>query len=47
MPRTLIIGVNGQDGSYLAEILLRRGYEVIGLGRDDASRFTVRLRLLP
>ena len=31
--RALITGVNGQDGSYLAEELLARGYEVFGLVR--------------
>jgi GDPmannose 4,6-dehydratase len=35
----LVLGVNGQDGSYLAEHLLRRNYEVIGCGRDEASRY--------
>jgi GDPmannose 4,6-dehydratase len=39
MTRSLILGVNGQDGSYLAEALLRRGHEVIGLGRDEVSRY--------
>jgi GDPmannose 4,6-dehydratase len=39
MPRSLVLGVNGQDGSYLAEILLRRGYDVVGCGRDDGSRY--------
>lgn len=38
MPRCLILGVNGQDGSYLAESLLRRGHEVVGIGRDAGSR---------
>jgi GDPmannose 4,6-dehydratase len=33
MPRALITGVTGQDGSYLAEFLLERGYEVFGLVR--------------
>lgn len=37
MPRALITGVNGQDGSYLAELLLDRGYRVIGLIRDGAE----------
>jgi GDPmannose 4,6-dehydratase len=32
--RALITGVTGQDGSYLAELLLERGYEVHGLVRD-------------
>lgn len=39
MPRSLVIGVNGQDGSYLAEALLDRGHEVIGCGRAEASRY--------
>ncbi|MBI3414657.1 MAG: GDP-mannose 4,6-dehydratase [Verrucomicrobia bacterium] len=33
MPRALITGINGQDGSYLTELLLDRGYEVHGLVR--------------
>lgn len=33
MKRALITGVNGQDGSYLAELLLENGYEVYGLMR--------------
>ena len=28
--RALITGITGQDGSYLAEFLLKKGYEVIG-----------------
>ena len=31
--RALITGVTGQDGSYLAELLLDKGYEVFGLTR--------------
>ncbi len=34
MRRALIIGVNGQDGAYLAKFLLEKGYEVIGTSRD-------------
>lgn len=35
MPKTaLICGVNGQDGSYLAELLLRKNYRVYGTSRD-------------
>lgn len=33
MKRALITGINGQDGSYLAELLLEKGYEVYGLMR--------------
>jgi GDPmannose 4,6-dehydratase len=35
--RALITGVSGQDGSYLAELLLERGYEVYGLVRRTSS----------
>lgn len=37
MPRALITGVTGQDGSYLAELLLTRGYEVTALVRDPGK----------
>lgn len=37
MPTALITGINGQDGSYLAELLLERGYRVVGLMRPDAA----------
>lgn len=33
MPKALITGITGQDGSYLAELLLAKGYEVIGVVR--------------
>jgi GDPmannose 4,6-dehydratase len=33
MPKALITGVTGQDGSYLAEYLLAKGYEVVGVVR--------------
>ncbi len=38
MTTALILGVNGQDGSYLAESLLRRGIAVVGVGHRDESR---------
>ncbi len=39
--RALICGVSGQDGAYLAQCLLGKGYEVIGTSRDAmASAFT-------
>ena len=31
--KVLITGITGQDGSYLAELLLEKGYEVYGLVR--------------
>jgi GDPmannose 4,6-dehydratase len=35
----LVLGVNGQDGSYAAEALLRRGYSVVGVGKQPTSRY--------
>lgn len=44
--RALICGVSGQDGAYLAQLLLRRGYEVFGTSRDaQVTRFTKLQRL--
>lgn len=45
MKRALITGITGQDGSYLAELLLSKGYEVHGIVRrvaleDPTGRFT-------
>lgn len=37
MPRALITGVTGQDGSYLAEFLLSKGYEVVGMVRRSST----------
>jgi len=37
MKKTLIFGVTGQDGSYLAEVLLGKGYEVHGMARRSAT----------
>jgi len=36
-PRALITGITGQDGSYLAELLLEKGYEVIGMVRRSST----------
>ena len=36
-PRALITGITGQDGSYLAELLLDRGYEVVGMVRRSST----------
>lgn len=35
--RALITGVGGQDGSYLAELLVAKGYDVVGMARDQAD----------
>ena len=43
MKKALITGITGQDGSYLAELLLKKGYEVHGLYRRSSSFNTARL----
>jgi GDPmannose 4,6-dehydratase len=39
MSTALVLGVNGQDGSYIAEVLLERGDTVIGVARQPTSRW--------
>ncbi len=53
-PRALITGITGQDGSYLAELLLAKGYEVYGVIRRSSTetfsrvrQFQNRIKLLP
>jgi GDPmannose 4,6-dehydratase len=46
MPRALITGITGQDGSYLAELLLEKGYEVFGLIRRSSVVTDQRIRHL-
>jgi GDPmannose 4,6-dehydratase len=41
--RALITGITGQDGSYLAELLLAKGYEVVGIKRRSSSLNTERV----
>ena len=41
--RALVTGITGQDGSYLAELLLAKGYEVYGMVRRSSSFNTGRL----
>lgn len=43
MKRALITGITGQDGSYLAEFLLEKGYEVHGMKRRASSFNTARI----
>src|SRR5579885_1397742 len=43
MKKAFITGVTGQDGSYLAEFLLAKGYEVHGLKRRSSSFNTQRI----
>ena len=54
MKRALITGITGQDGSYLAEFLLEKGYQVFGLTRrsstpvfDRISHLVNKITLLP
>jgi GDPmannose 4,6-dehydratase len=44
MPTAMITGVTGQDGSYLAEFLLEKGYEVIGMVRRSSTVNFERIR---
>lgn len=37
MPTALITGITGQDGSYLAELLLQKGYKVVGMARRTST----------
>ncbi len=45
MPTALITGVTGQDGAYLSQYLLGKGYEVVGLMRRSASSDVIGERL--
>jgi GDPmannose 4,6-dehydratase len=46
VPKALITGVTGQDGSYLAELLLSRGYEVVGVVRRTSHHSYERIEHL-
>ena len=46
MKKALITGITGQDGSYLAELLLSKGYEVHGIVRRSSSPNTQRIKHL-
>lgn len=46
MKKALITGITGQDGSYLAELLLSKGYEVYGIIRRSSSFHTGRIEHL-
>jgi len=43
MKRALVTGITGQDGSYLAELLLSKDYEVHGIKRRSSSFNTSRI----
>ena len=46
MKKALITGITGQDGAYLSELLLNKGYEVIGTSRKIVSNYNWRLKHL-
>jgi len=46
MPRALITGIRGQDGAYLAKLLLEKGYEVYGADRRSGDSSNWRLKEL-
>ena len=46
MPKALITGITGQDGSYLAELLLSKGYEVVGIVRRTSHHSYERIEHL-
>ena len=46
MKRALITGIAGMDGSHMADLLLSKGYEVYGMGRNSASRFAPNVKHL-
>jgi GDPmannose 4,6-dehydratase len=46
VPKALIMGVTGQDGSYLAELLLAKGYEVVGVVRRTSHHSYERIEHL-
>jgi GDPmannose 4,6-dehydratase len=45
MPTALVTGVTGQDGAYLSQLLLSRGYRVVGMMRRSASSDVIGERL--
>ena len=46
MPKALITGITGQDGSYLADLLLDKGYEVWGVVRRSSTESYERIEHL-
>ena len=46
MPKALITGITGQDGSYLAELLLAKGYQVVGMVRRTSHHSYERIEHL-
>ena len=46
LKKAIIIGITGQDGAYLAELLLQKGYKVFGVTRDILDYNDKKLRYL-
>ena len=46
MKKAIVTGISGQDGAYLAELLLNKGYQVIGCDRRNSERSFWRLKEL-
>ena len=46
MKKAFITGITGQDGSYLAELLLEKGYQVYGLTRRTSTQNFARIEHL-
>ncbi|MFZ2414224.1 MAG: GDP-mannose 4,6-dehydratase, partial [Candidatus Cryosericum sp.] len=46
MRNALVTGITGQDGAYLAQLLLDKGYRVVGLHRRSSTTNTWRLQEL-
>jgi GDPmannose 4,6-dehydratase len=44
VPTALITGITGQDGSYLAELLLAKGYRVVGMARRASTETHERIQ---
>ena len=45
MPTALVTGITGQDGAYLSQLLLEKGYAVVGMMRRSASSDVIGERL--
>lgn len=46
MKKALICGISGQDGAYLAKLLLTKGYDVVGTSRDAMTNSFINLKKL-
>jgi GDP-D-mannose dehydratase len=46
MKKALITGITGQDGAYLTELLISKGYEVHGVKRRSGALYSTRIELI-